>query len=197
MSKRIHQRHVQFATEYLSNGGSATDAYCKVYPKCKRVSAYTLGPQLLQHPDVARIIREAEQKAMEKFNISAERIVQELACMAFLDIADLYNDDGSLKQLSEMPEEARRALEGIEVDELFDGFGQDREHVGRTKKLKVASKRAALQLLGETMALFKQARVIDEKSEQVHTVKVEKADLDERIKNLTGDGGELGYDPFA
>ena len=184
---RIKLRHIEFATEYLANGGDATAAYLAVYPNASRRSAYSLGAKLLQHADVVGLIDGAETQAMNKLEITAERIIRELACMAFVDAAELYDEHGNLRRLSEIPEEARRAIVSIDPPT---------EHSG--PKAKTEGKRGALQLLGQTLALFAEKKIIDETSEQTHRVLVSEVDLEERIKNITGEGSDdLGYDPFA
>jgi len=188
---RFNLRHIQFCDEYLANGGNATDAYQTIYG-CTRTSAYTLGPKLLDHPDVQTLLQNGKRKAMKKFHVTAERVIQELACIAFLDVIHLYNEDGSLKKLEEMPEEARRAIASIDVDELFHGMGEDRELVGYTKKLKTEGKREALKLLGQTLAMFVEKKLIE--GDHTHQVSVNDVDLDERIARLTG---EVAVDPFA
>jgi len=44
-------------------------------------------------------------------------VLRELACLAFLDPAAFYNANGELLSVREMPEEARRALSSMEVEE--------------------------------------------------------------------------------
>ena len=57
----------------------------------------------------------ADVEVYEKLKISKERILQEEACIAFFDPIDLFDKDGYLLKLHDMPEHARRALARMEV----------------------------------------------------------------------------------
>ena len=48
----------------------------------------------------------------------------------------------------------RKALASVEVDELFEGTGKDREQTGYTKKIKTTDKLKALELLGKHLKMF-------------------------------------------
>jgi hypothetical protein len=52
-----------------------------------------------------------------------------------------------------MPEEAQRALTGIEVEELFDFDHGSKVHTGRLRKVKFGDKMAALQFLGKYLGM--------------------------------------------
>jgi hypothetical protein len=82
-----------------------------------------------------------------------------------VDVADLFDAEGYLKPLKDIPEDARRAIAGLEVEEIWgdadDGEGaKGRVVVGRTKKLKLASKVEALKLLGQHLKLFTELREV-------------------------------------
>ncbi len=64
-------------------------------------------------------------------------------------LADLVNDDGSVKGLDVMPEGLKRLIAGIEVTEEFTGRGQEREMVGYTKKIPLVDRIRVLELIGK------------------------------------------------
>ena len=177
---RFNLRHIQFAEEYLRNGGDASKAYRDIYG-CATQSSYTLGPKLLDHPDIQHLLREGKRKAMKNLEITAERVIQELACIAFFDVEDIYDDQGNMRPLSEIPEEARRAIVSIDPVGEF------------AKRAKIEGKRGALHLLGQTMALFIEKKLVE--GEHTHRVQVDEVDLEDRISNITGEGEKV--DPFA
>ena len=51
--------------------------------------------------------------------------------------AVLYDDNGNLKDIHSIPEDARKAIAGIEVDEIWEGRGEEREQTGVTRKVKL------------------------------------------------------------
>jgi len=144
-----------FVEAYARCGYDGAKAYQSLRPGISTNVAAAAATRLFKHPAVKAVLAKSRKKLMKKFEISEERVLQEMACIAFLDIADLFNDDGSLKPISEIPEETRRALAGLEISELFDGVGEDREQVGRLKRLKVESKTKGLEMLGKYLEMFR------------------------------------------
>ncbi len=89
-----------------------------------------------------------------KADISPKRILEELACIAFLDPRKLFDADGNLIPIDKLDEDTARALNGIDHDEIYSGRGEDRANIGRTTKLKLLQKTQALELLGKYHKLF-------------------------------------------
>lgn len=126
-------------------------------------SAYNQGHRLMKNDDVRAFIdkkmAEVTNRAMKRFEITQDRILQELACMAFLDPSDLYDDKGNLLPIEKMPEHARRAIAGMDIEEMAGGAAVSEEgdiqHVAmRTKKLKLGDKKGALELLGKNQKMW-------------------------------------------
>lgn len=80
---------------------------------------------------------------------TAQRVLQELMAIAFFDPKDLLNDDGSPRALSDIPENARRCIAGIEF--AMEGKGEDAVTV---KKIKITDKHKALENIGRYLAMF-------------------------------------------
>lgn len=83
-----------------------------------------------------------------------DRVLKELKHMGTVDISQAYDEHNKLKPLSEIPEEVRRCISGVDTEELFEGVGKDREMVGYTKKIKIFDKIKALELIGKKFAMF-------------------------------------------
>lgn len=90
-----------------------------------------------------------------KLDITGERILEELAKLAFLDTTELYDSDGNPKPLNEVSPDARAAIEGIDIEELYQHFGGgNSKSIGKIKRYKIAGKLKALELLGKYRKLF-------------------------------------------
>lgn len=140
-----------FVAEYLKDKNATQAAKRANYSE---KTAYSQGQRLLKKVEVAEAI-EAGIKAQEKrVLISADRVLLELKRIALLDIGEAYGPDNELLPIRDIPKDIRRAIAGVEVEELWEGFGEDRQHVGQTKKLKLNDKLRALELLGKHLKLF-------------------------------------------
>lgn len=134
---------------------NGTKAYMAAYKGCKNEkAAAAAASRLLASVKVKTYLDKSIEKTMKKFDVTEERILQELACIAFLDFKDLVNDDGSMKDINDIPEHARRSINALDLAEIFAGEGDDRNAVGLLKKIKVADKRGALELLGKNLKMW-------------------------------------------
>lgn len=83
-----------------------------------------------------------------------ERILSELKDLATVDINDIFNPEGGLKPIDDWPKAARAAVVGIEVVEEFEGKGSDKVQTGWNKKVKLADKIRAIELIGRNLAAW-------------------------------------------
>lgn len=145
----------RFCDEYLIDL-NATRAYKVAYPNCKKdETASAAGSRMLGNVKVQEYIQEQQKEREERTKITQDMIVNELAKIAFLDISNLYNENGGLKNIQDIDENTRKAISSLETFEEFEGYGEDREKVGDTKKVKLIDKTKALELLGKHLGMFK------------------------------------------
>jgi phage terminase small subunit len=91
---------------------------------------------------------------MQRLEVTADLVVQEIAKMAFFDPRKLFNSDGSLKLISEVDDHSAASIAGLEVCELFDGTGDQKHAYGLLKKVKLTDKGRSLEMLGRYFKLF-------------------------------------------
>jgi phage terminase small subunit len=157
MSKRrapLTQRQKLFIGAYQANGGNATDA-----AKQAGYSAHTArsqGQRLLTHVDIAAEIERGCQKRLKAYEITADRVVAELATIGFANMADYmrvgpYGDP--ILDFSALTRDQAAALVEITVEDFKDGRGKGGRVVRRVK-FKLADKRGALVDLGRHLGMF-------------------------------------------
>jgi phage terminase small subunit len=71
--------------------------------------------------DVLAAIKRAQEKVAHKAEITAERILTEEACLAFLNPQRLVDENGKLLDLHKLPEDVARSITGLEVIKQADG----------------------------------------------------------------------------
>lgn len=114
-------------------------------------TARSIGQENLTKPDIQTEIQRLMRKRVEMVDRSAADVVKALEKIAFFDIKELYNEDGSLKPIIELPDHIATAVCGIEFDTGIDDEG---EVVTKPKRYKLADKKGALELLGRHLGLF-------------------------------------------
>jgi len=139
MSK-MTPRQQRFVDEYLIDL-NATQAAIRAGYSAK--TAEVQGPRLLGNVRVAKAIAKATEARARRTQITQDRVLQELARIAFFDIRRLYHGDGTLKRPNELDDEAAAVLSAVEVTETLSG---EESAVLATKKAKVFDKGTALTL---------------------------------------------------
>lgn len=86
-------------------------------------TANVASTQIMRIPQVAAAVDAEMEARARRLELTADRILKELMLIAFSDIGETVNADGTIKSLPEMPEEIRRAIrshkvgeDGVEVD---------------------------------------------------------------------------------
>lgn len=100
-------------------------------------------------PHIQQRIDELKSERNERMNIDADYVLQRLVDIDNMDVADILEDDMSIKPLSKWPKVWRQYLSGFDLAEMFEGQGKDKELVGIMKKIKWPDKTKNLELLGK------------------------------------------------
>lgn len=155
----------KFCKAYLANGLNATQAAITAGYSAR--TAASIGEENLKKPEIAKAIAQHTQKVMAALDYGVERVLQQVARMAFFDPRKLYDDKGNLKPIRELDDDTVAAIAGIEVEEGGRGLivtkrkgkgGRSQSTavpVTRTAKIKLADRGNALDKLMRYHALYK------------------------------------------
>lgn len=141
--------------------------------------------------DTARNARYNSSIAHRK-EYQVEKYLDELRSLGLSDIRQLYNEDNSLKDVSEWPDEVARAIKSVETDELYEGTGRDRIQVGYTKKVTFWDKTRAIELLGKNLGLFTDKSELTVKASLSDLVRESMRVVEPREVDSNPDGLEIG-----
>ncbi len=145
----LNDKQKRFCEEYIVDL-NGTHAYQRAFPGVTENSARAAAARLLASVSAQAYVAELQAKRSQRTEITQDRVLKELAAMAFIDITDAFEVDGRLKKLTDIPENVRRAISGIEVSEItVEGF-----KIGETKKIKVIEKTKSLELIGRHLKMF-------------------------------------------
>lgn len=154
MSKaKLTPKQELFVLEYLVDFNATQAAIRAGYSKR---SAGTEGGRLLQKDEISAAIAEKVKQRCNKLEITAERVLQELALIGFSNMQDYMRagpDGDPYLDFSNLTREQAAALAEVTVEDFTDGRGEDARDVRRVK-FKLADKRAALVDLGKHLKLF-------------------------------------------
>jgi phage terminase small subunit len=146
-------KHQKFVAEYLVDKNATQAAIRAGYSER---TARQQGARLLSKAVIADAIAEKAEKQVEKLEITAERILRELALIGFANMEDYVRigaDGDPWLDFSTLTREQAAAITEMTVEDFKDGRGEAARDVRRVK-FKLADKRAALVDLGRHLALF-------------------------------------------
>lgn len=149
--KGLSPRVELFCQEYVVDRNGTQAAIRTGYsPKTAQVQA----SRLLSNAKVRARINELLEEKSKRTQITSDTVLRELLRIATVDIGEAFDEAGWLKRLSDIPEDVRRAIAGIEVQEIFQGDGDEKHIIGIARKVKLSDKIRALELLGKYLKLF-------------------------------------------
>jgi phage terminase small subunit len=138
-----------FVREYLIDRNGTRAAIAAGYaPR----SASVTSCRLLRNAKVQAAVTELTEKRLERLEVTADAVLQELAKIAFANMKDCLSvgEDGSIAvDISRITAAQAAALADLRIDECVSEKGR----VRRTR-LKLASKTRALELLGKHLKLW-------------------------------------------
>jgi phage terminase small subunit len=124
--RRINAQHRLFAHEYLVDHNATRAAIRAGY---SARSAASQASDLLKKPEIRRIISDATRKLTERTTVTTERVVLELYRILTADVLELFDADGCVKPVGDIPEDLRRGIPSMEVEELTERGEIGRAHV--------------------------------------------------------------------
>lgn len=141
----------RFVAEYLIDLNATQAAIRAGYSK---KTANRTASDLLTKPDIQALISKGKSKQLEKADLTAVRVIEELRRLALVDTRGFFDERGNLKPIHELTAEQGAALSGIEViiKNAKAGDGQTDE----IHKIKLWDKTRALDTLAKHFGLLKE-----------------------------------------
>lgn len=136
-------------------------------------TAGSIGNENLKKPEIQARIAKAMAERSKRTGVNAERVILELAKIAFVNANDVIDTDTATLKPEATPEDTA-AIQSVKVKT----FGED----GLEREIKMADKLKALELLGKHLGMFK------DKVELSGVLENEKNKLDDLLQQMRGGG---------
>ncbi len=152
MSKLTNKQKT-FVEEYLVDLNATQAAKRAGYSK---KTAKQMGTENLSKPVIQEAIAIAMDARSRRTEITADRVLQELAKLGFSNIQGIFTEAEQLKAISALPEEIAASIQSIEVvvRPTYEEDDEGNKIVEHIHKIKLADKRGPLELLGKHLVLF-------------------------------------------
>lgn len=157
----LTNRKYLFCINYLKDYNATQAA---IQAKYSAKTAGQAATRLLKNVQIQQALAELKNEISQKVELTVERILLELMRIAFADLTQVFDEAGNIKPWEEIPEDVRRCITGIDVQELY----ADKQPIGTIKRVKFASKEKALELLGKYKDMFVEKLQVDDKREKAY-----------------------------
>lgn len=143
---KLSQKQSLFIKEYLIDFSGTRAAIAAGYsPK----TAGQMASENLKKPYIQNALAREIESRCERVKIDSDAVLERLVAINEMDLLDIFNNNDSIKPISDWPLIWRQSVTGIDVSEQFEGNGDDRAIVGLLKKIKLPDKLRAIDLLGK------------------------------------------------
>ena len=165
------KKQKQFIEEYLIDLNATQAAIRAGYSPD---TAKSIGSENLTKPDIKAQIARAMAERSRRTGVNADRVIMELAKIAFVNANDVIDAETATLKPDALPEDTA-AIQSVKVKT----FGED----GLEREIKMADKLKALELLGKHLGMFR------DKLEVSGTLETEKTKLDDLLQQMRGGDG--------
>lgn len=151
MAKKLTDKQKKFVEEYLIDLNATQAAIRAGY---KPENAQQIGSENLSKLVISNAIANAMAERSRRTGINQDRIVQELARIAFVKITDVVDSDGEINANASDDDLACIESYKVEDSDSVNGSSSKRE-------VKLASKIKALELLGKHVGMWNDRIQVD------------------------------------
>lgn len=119
-------------------------------PKTARATAHRQASA----PDVVLVTQYLIGSAVKAAELTIEQCMRELAKLVGADPQMIFDENGALLPPDKWPEGAGAAITEVQQADIYEGYGEDREKVGVTNKIRFVDKSSALNLAFKLLGAF-------------------------------------------
>lgn len=144
-----------FADEWIANKRNAKQA--ALFAGYSPHTATVQASRLLNTPEIKEYIQDQLLAIYEPNRGTIEECISLLMDIGRTDISDIYNDDGTIKAIKDMPRHAKQAITEVEqgIEYVWDDMLEVRVPRPYIKKIKLEGKKGALVEVLKVMGGYK------------------------------------------
>ena len=137
----LTEKQEAFCQAYIQFGNKS-EAYRIAYDAdaMNQNSVNVKACELFKDGKITVRIEELQKEIRERNKVKIDDVLGKLADMINFDIAEIYDDEGRLKPIKDIPKPHREMINSVKVYEDFMNIGGQREKIGETKEVKILNK---------------------------------------------------------
>ena len=141
---KLTPKQEKFCQFYIELG-NASEAYRQAYhtKNMKPETVNRKAKELLDNGKITARTEELREHHFKKHEMTVEKVLGQLVNLGFSNIKQIYDENGSFKKITEMPDELAAAIQSVEL-------GTN----GEILKLKLVDKKGPVELIGKHLKMF-------------------------------------------
>jgi phage terminase small subunit len=152
----LNPKQARFVKEYLIDLNATQAAIRAGYSK---KTAVVQGSRLLSYAKIKDAVRQGQKRLSEKLEITQEKILSEYAKIAFFDPLTLFDEQGHLLDIKDVPKNSRAAIGSLDHSTQTNRKSDDETEYELIKKIKLWDKTKALEALSKHLGLFEKDNI--------------------------------------
>ena len=148
---KLTPKQQRFVDEYLKDLNATQACIRAGYSK---KTAEVIGCNQLSKVKIQQAVQERRNELQAKAQIDQEGIIKRYMMLTDYHITDFFNDDGTMKPLSEIPKEKLYAIQGFKTEVKKMKLSDEEIVETLIKEFKLSTKRDALDSLARHLGMF-------------------------------------------
>lgn len=144
----LTDREQFFVAEYLIDFNGTKAAIRAGYSPN---SAAVTASKLLAKPNIKAEMERQYAKIYDSLSVRARRVIEELVRISFSDVRELFDSNGQLRPIADLPDSIAPAISSVEVVKRYS----DKETSEYVTKIRLWDKTRALQMLGKHLGILR------------------------------------------
>lgn len=150
MSNKLPKKQEKFCQEYVIDLNGTQAAIRAGYSEN---SANEQASRMLANVNIKERIKELQLELQERNKLKADDVINELRKIGFMDIGQLYDENGYMRSVNELSDNAKAAVSSVKITER--SYGRDENTtIEKTTEMKLWDKGKALVELGRHLGVF-------------------------------------------
>lgn len=181
---KITRRRKRAAEEFFL-GATKAEAYRRAFAVKEGWDARRVADnayRVFKHPEVKAYLAYLAKEAEEHYEIRKHLVVTKLIAAATANAQDLYDEKGELIPIHRLPREIAATISSVEVEEQYDGQGENRKFVGVLRKVKQIDSNRSAEVLGKMQGWIKDKMELDLKNAAAPVIHVSVYEDDDEVE---------------
>jgi phage terminase small subunit len=149
---RLDPKEEIFCREFaasLDMAAAYITAYYPTQPGYSKQLALAAATRKLEDPRITKAIKKHIAARHDRIGLTGDKVLAEIGLIGFSNIKSLFDENGALKNISDLPDEIARTIQEYKVTP------------GGAASIKMYSKQPALEKLGNYLGLFDNNNIKD------------------------------------